>query len=142
MYSLRDANNSDLEKLKEYKLATILDYANDISDDERKEIIDYVNMVIVKQLSEYKIIMCDDIDIGCLLVIEYEDGYLVDELYLDSDYRGKGIGSEILRDLINKYNILYLLVYKDNERAVRLYKKLGFKVIESTDFRYFMKYQD
>ena len=38
-----------------------------------------------------------------------------------------------------KYNKVYLWVYIDNIRAVKLYKRLGFKVKEETDKRYFME---
>ncbi|AKI97706.1 GNAT family N-acetyltransferase [Kosmotoga pacifica] len=52
-------------------------------------------------------------------------------------YQGKGIGTELMKRLIdladNWYNIhrIQLEVYVDNERAIRLYKKFGF-VIEGT----------
>ncbi|MEG0133234.1 MAG: GNAT family N-acetyltransferase [Clostridium sp.] len=56
------------------------------------------------------------------------DRYLIDE-----KYQGKGLGSEILEALINhlakEYNCneIYLSVYDDNECALHLYGKFGFR---------------
>lgn len=41
-------------------------------------------------------------------------------------YRGKGYGSQILKYMINKYDVSVLYVDKDN-RAADLYKRYGFK---------------
>lgn len=49
---------------------------------------------------------------------------------------GKGMGTEVVTNILNfgrekyKYNEITLLVAKFNERAKRVYEKLGFKVIE------------
>ena len=41
----------------------------------------------------------------------------------------------------SSYNdIVYLWVYKENERAISLYKDLGFKIIDETEERFYMKY--
>ena len=34
------------------------------------------------------------------------------------------------------------MVYKDNIKAFNLYKKLGFKIKEETDSRYYMEFQN
>ena len=39
----------------------------------------------------------------------------------------------------NNKNI-YLWVYKENIKAVSLYKRLGFKIIDETESRYYMEY--
>lgn len=48
-------------------------------------------------------------------------------------YRGKGFGEQLLRDAITKYNANLLKVYKDNEIAIVLYKKVGFKIFKEDD---------
>ena len=65
---------------------------------------------------------------------------LLDEIYLEEEYRNKGIGTEIIKDILNNNDVVYLWVYKENEKAISLYKKLGFNVIEETESRYCMKY--
>ncbi len=51
------------------------------------------------------------------------------------DKRRRGYGFQALTEVIKMYrsqgiNIFYLGVYSDNERAINLYKKLGFVTIE------------
>ena len=41
--------------------------------------------------------------------------------------------------LENNRNI-YLWVYKENSKAVLLYKRLGFIIVDETESRYYMKY--
>ena len=55
-------------------------------------------------------------------------------------YFVKGIGTEIIRDILSNNDIVYLWVYKKNDKAISLYRKLGFNVIEETESRYYMKY--
>ena len=86
--------------------------------------------------------MCNKNKVGCLLVTKKDDGVILDEIYLEEEYRNKGIGSSIIKNYVldNDYNI-YLWVYKDNIKAFNLYKKSGFKIKEETDSRYYMEFQ-
>ena len=84
--------------------------------------------------------MVDNKIIGCLLLTNKDDGKLLDEIYLEKVYRNKGIGTEIIRDILSNNDIVYLWVYKKNDKAISLYRKLGFNVIEETESRYYMKY--
>ena len=52
----------------------------------------------------------------------------------------KGIGTNILNNILNNNSKVYLWVYKENTLALNLYKKLGFKIKETTETRYFMQY--
>lgn len=59
-------------------------------------------------------------------------GYIT--IMVSSDYHGKGIGTMLMKKVIdladNKLNLkrLELSVFKDNTRAVNLYKKFGFEI--------------
>lgn len=75
-----------------------------------------------------------------ILLTNNDDGKLLDEIYLEEEYRNKGIGTKIIMDILNNNDVVYLWVYKENEKAISLYKKLGFNVIEETESRYYMKY--
>ncbi|MGE5455556.1 MAG: GNAT family N-acetyltransferase [Ignavibacteriales bacterium] len=59
-------------------------------------------------------------------------------MYIENLYRNKGIGSNIINNIIKTNKLIYLWVYKDN-KAINLYKKYDFKIIDETDSRYFMK---
>ena len=127
-YKLMKANIDDVSILIDYKLKNIFDYAENLSLEE------------IKQIDDYKVICINDIKIGCLLVVNKDDGVLLDEIYLEEKYRNKGIGTSIIKKILSSYNIVYLWVYKLNTRAISLYKKLGFKIIDETETRYYMKY--
>ena len=141
-YELVQSSKNDVNKIKEYNKKTIYQYANDLSKEEIDEINDYVNKTVPKELANYQNIIIDDKMIGCLLVTNYEDGREIAELYLEEEYRSKGIGTDIITNIIKENNNIYLWVYKKNKKAISLYKRLGFIIIDETTSRYHMKYND
>ncbi|WP_257788873.1 GNAT family N-acetyltransferase [Clostridium argentinense] len=67
--------------------------------------------------------------------------YYIEEFFclgvqMRPELTGKGFGTEFVRAIINfgkkKYNLSYidLTVAKFNKRAIKVYEKLGFKIIE------------
>lgn len=139
-YELKKANEKDISMLIDYKLQNIFEYAEKLSREETDRIHDYVRNHVTVQLDNYKIIYIDNNKVGCLLVENKDDGVLLDEIYLNENYRNRGIGTDIIKKVIKKNSIVYLWVYKLNVKAVSLYIKLGFKIIEETETRYYMKY--
>lgn len=138
-YEIVKAKNSDIDYLKENKLKNIFGYAKNISEEEINKITNYVNKNIPIEIEYYKIIMSDNKKIGCFLVLKKDDGVILDEIYLEEDYRNKGIGTTIIKNVLQDNRIVYLWVYKENIKAISLYKKLGFNIIEETETRYYMK---
>lgn len=76
------------------------------------------------------------------IVIDEDDelaGYVfvinnfITPLFVVKKYRGYGLGESLLKDAIKKYGAKRLWVYKDNEVAINLYKKYGFKVYIEDD---------
>ena len=84
--------------------------------------------------------MNNDKIIGCILVEKYLDGFLLDEIYIEKEYRNKKVGTSLIKDIQTKYSPVYLWVYKQNIRAYNLYKRLGFEIQQEAETRYFMKY--
>lgn len=140
-YLLESASKLEIDKLIKYKLNSILDYAKEINKEEIDKINNYVKTNIPKQLSNYKIIKIDNEIIGSLLVEKYQDGVLLDEIYIEKLHRNKGIGTNIIKEIIKNNQKVYLWVYKENIKAFNLYKKLGFRVIDETESRYLMEYK-
>lgn len=62
----------------------------------------------------------------------------LDELFVKPEYRGEGIGTKFFTFLENsdEYDFIRLEVEKDNERAMKLYRSLGYK-----DAQYFSLYK-
>ncbi len=138
-YELVKSSNKDIDRLIEYKKRTIFEYAKDLSKEEINKINNYVTNEVPKLINDYCNIVVDNKTIGCLLLTKKDDGKLLDEIYLEEKYRNRGIGTNILKEVINNNDIVYLWVYKKNIQAISLYKKLGFIVIDETDSRYYMK---
>ncbi len=140
-YNLVNATEKDVNFLKDVKITTIFDYAKNISSEERVRILNYIDKCINENLKNYKIIKNNNKNCGVFGVRDYEDGILLDEIYLLPKYRNMGIGSDIIKNELEKHKKVYLFVYKDNIRAVNLYKKLGFDVFEDKNERFLMLYK-
>lgn len=139
-YKLVNSSNDDIDKLISYKLDIILCHAENLDQNEIKMIYKYVNDNVTKELSNYKSIVIKNETVGSLLVFKNEDSLLLDEIYIEEKYRNQNIGSDIIKDLILKNDIIYLWVYKKNKGAIKLYKKMGFKIIDKTENRFYMRY--
>ena len=61
---------------------------------------------------------------GYVLVTKRGD---LSPLHVIKEYRGYGLSNYLMTDAINKYNCITLGVYDDNQVAIKLYKKFGFK---------------
>lgn len=139
-YKLSKSSEKDINRLIEYKNRTIYQYAKDLSNEEIDRINKYVTSEVPRLINDYCNIIVDNKIVGCILLTSNDNGKLLDEIYLEEEYRNKGIGTKIIMDILNNNDVVYLWVYKENEKAISLYKKLGFNVIEETESRYYMKY--
>lgn len=141
-FKIETATINDLERIKYYKLKTIVEYAKSLSEEEMTKIDNYICESVPTLIKEYKNIIYNKKIIGSILIRKIDDGLLLDEIFIEKEYRNKGIGSLIIKNYVldNDYNI-YLWVYKDNIKAFNLYKKSGFKIKEETDSRYYMEFQ-
>lgn len=140
-YQLIPATINNLQLLKEFKLKTILINEENISIEEKNKILKYVNQTTSQYINDYQLIVVSNKIVGCLLLREYEDGKLLDELYLIPEYRNQHIGTSIIMKIISTFPIIYLYVYKENKIALNLYLKYQFKIIAETKSRYYMQYK-
>lgn len=141
-YFVKQATEKDKDELIEFSLKTILEHANSITKKEEIKVISYVTNDVTSNLDNYKVIYMDTNKIGCLAIKkEDNDGVLLDKIYLKHEYRNKGIGSDILKKILDENKYVYLWVYKSNKRAISLYFKNGFKVVDETETRFYMKHE-
>ncbi len=138
-YTLVAATESETERLIKYKLATTI--KRFMGSEEKTKIINYVTSHIPKQLSSYQLIKAENKIVGALRVLDYEDGVLVDEIFIEKEFRNKGIGTSIFKNILKENNVVYLWVYKTNTVARNLYLKLGFKTISTDGRKEFMQYK-
>lgn len=61
-------------------------------------------------------------------LISLNSSYFLHDFVVEDCFRGMGFGTKIFSYLIEHYQINYLNVAKDNEIAIHLYEKFGFKM--------------
>ncbi|HOO54741.1 MAG TPA: GNAT family N-acetyltransferase [Methanothrix sp.] len=92
--------------------------------------------------ADQRLILLDGRPVGSLIVIRAQKEIRLAEIALLSEDRNGGIGSRLIRDLADEAKEmelpLRLHVAKFN-RAIRLYLRLGFVMIDDTGTHYFME---
>ena len=140
MYKLVKASKKDIPRLMKYKKDIIYMYSKDLVEDERNKIDEYVITSANEMFEDYYNIIIDDKIIGSILLKDMPQGKLIDEIYIEKEFRNNGIGTDIIRKMLENNRNIYLWVYKENKKAISLYNRLGFIIVDETDSRYYMKY--
>ena len=140
MYKLVKASKKDIPRLIQYKKDIIYMYSKDLAEDERNKIDEYVITSVNEMFKDYYNIIIDDKIIGSILLKDMPQGKLIDEIYIEKEFRNNGIGTDIIRKMLENNRNIYLWVYKENKKAISLYNRLGFIIVDETDSRYYMKY--
>ena len=140
MYKLVKASKKDIPRLIKYKKDIIYMYSKDLVEDERNKIDEYVITSANEMFEDYYNIIIDDMIIGSILLKDMPQGKLIDEIYIEKEFRNNGIGTDIIRKMLENNRNIYLWVYKENKKAISLYNRLGFIIVDETDSRYYMKY--
>ena len=98
-----------------------------------------------RDLSRYEILTDDGRDIGCLGIRNEEQVLFLEYIAILPEYQNQGVGSEVVRDLLRSAAergvTVGLSVLKVNP-ARKLYERMGFQVIGSDEFRYYMESTD
>ncbi len=88
-------------------------------------------------LDRTTIIETDDARIGFVVLVELRHVLQVHTIAIAPEHQGRGIGTEVLRDVVNigrqTGREVVLSVLKVNARAEALYRRLGFEVRESSE---------
>ena len=94
--------------------------------------------------AEHEIIMCDDSPCGYLCLEDRGDDLYLRELVVDSGFQRKGIGTKLLQDIIDeagRRNLRVALRTQTTNRAVNLYRRIGFQEIGHTDSHIMMEWR-
>lgn len=140
-YLLRDATINDINFILDIRRETIKKYIDDIWGwDEHYQKNDFVEN-FMPELN--RIITLDGVDIGVLEVNDDVNELSITEIELLHAYQGKGIGTAILKGEIEKAvemnKAINIGTFKSNTNAIRLYERLGFKIISETETHVLMK---
>ena len=142
MYGLRPYCDNDYNfvyqvKKQAYQKYVIENWGGWVEADQQKYFDDFIALYA----SGTHIIVIDEQQAGFLNGEILEDGsFELGNICLKEEFRGKGLGSKILCDLIQKHKNkdIILRVFKSNP-AKKLYERLGFKTIEDQKHHFKMK---
>jgi len=129
----------DIDKIFELSKNLIDTYEN-INEINYEFVLKWIFNKINTQIHEYTCIYLDNIHVGYIHVIN-ENEVEVDDFYIFEEVQNQGIGTSVLKTIINQSKKpIFLYVFIKNTKAVSLYKKLGFEIIENIkDSRYIMR---
>jgi GNAT superfamily N-acetyltransferase len=94
--------------------------------------------------AEHKIILCDALPIGRILVYRSEREIRLVDIALLTEHRSKGIGASLIEALLEEATTTRksVTLHVDKlSRAARLYERLGFSVIDDTGGSFKMEWQ-
>ena len=76
--------------------------------------------------ARYSMILVDQIPVGRMILDEQQDSIHLVDISILPEFRNRGIGSQVLRELISRGKPVNLMVRKEN-RAYGLYRRVGFE---------------
>lgn len=137
------------EKATQDDIGPIYELCKKLIDDyEQTDTIDYprvlqwVRRKIETAIAEYTVIYADERKAGYYHFYKNDAGaFEIDDLYILPPYQNKGIGSQVVQKCCASVDVpVMLYVFTQNDRAVQLYQRLGFTIVETVhDTRYIMK---
>ena len=87
-----------------------------------------------RQISEYRRILWDGQHVGYLHFAPSQGQMELDDFYIFPEFQHRGIGSAVLRLLREETELpIFLYVFLENEGALRLYHRLGFREVQRVD---------
>lgn len=139
-YMLRKYNENDYDFVYELKKQAYKNYVVEYWGewDDKKQ-YQFFDEYIKKQSEFIQIIIFKDEEIGFLDSNLNGSDFEINNICILDKFRGQGIGTEILKDLINKNSKLDIkLQYFKSNRVGNLYKRLGFVIYGETNTHYQM----
>jgi ribosomal protein S18 acetylase RimI-like enzyme len=131
LYSLRQAFPSDLPFVTSLHHETLKEYIAPIWGWDEKQWDGFIAAWFKPE--RVQIIVWDDVDVGILVVEQFDSHYLFESISVSPHLQNRGLGTTVIRDVIARADKLHLPikldVLKSNILARRLYDRFGFTVI-------------
>lgn len=142
-YRIRPARQDDREGIYALKSASIRPYVEKIWGwDEEYQRNDFEADFL--KISHFLLIEANGEFAGFVHFYFSNPYYEIAEFHLIPEYRGKGIGSSVLRsfqeECVSLNRKLRIGCFKENHRAKHLYRKLGFTQTGETDTHCILQY--
>lgn len=119
----------------------LIDHYENRSQIDYSKVLSWVLNKIKNHISEYTCIFLANQKVGYYRFHSVNEKMELDDIYIFPPYQDQGIGSEIIRKCIAETDLpIFLYVFIKNTKAVSLYKKLGFQIVETVrESRYIME---
>lgn len=133
------AGKEDLEPLFSL-LKEQIDGYEDLSAYPYEKVMDWVRRNLEQNIHRYRTIFYEGEKAGYFLLHQEGELWQLDDFYLLPRWRGKGIGTQVLQECMEKCSgPVSLYVFVENTKAVALYTRLGFRIQKKiAQSRYFM----
>lgn len=106
----------------------LIDAYEDLSSIDYDRVLAWVKRKITQNITSYICVYALDKKVGFYRLAREPEGTELDDFYILPEYRGKGIGSEILQKIVNEApKPIFLYVFTANTGAIRLYRRFAFR---------------
>lgn len=123
MIQYMPAEQRDLPLLFQLNQELIEEY-EDLNAIDCERVLTWVQQNLKNQLPFFRRIECNGVTAGFFCLSDRE----LDSLFVLPQFRGRGIGTDVVRFCQQQSPSLMLYVFRKNTRAIALYRKLGFIV--------------
>lgn len=139
----RDAGPADETFVNELTRVTMRDHVEATWDNE-EERERYYEINAFRQKGT-RIIQYDGFDVGRVTVTRTGGRIFLDEIHILPEYQGRGIGQQVIRNLLaeaTSQDLAVELILLRSNPARSLYEGLGFKMYKEDGERYYMRKTD
>ena len=129
-FRLREARDHDFPFAEALYLGTMEPLLSQLGDWDREKFSERFRLQF--KARECQVIVVDGRDIGFVHVTESNADLKLAQIHIIDEYRGAGIGTNIVADLVaraERGGQTVSLSAPRNNRAIRLYERLGFKIV-------------
>ena len=133
--TLRKATKDDIDFIVEMELTTF----SEKTKSHYPGIPEYCKRDAKKYLKDTQIIMDNDERIGIYMAYMDNGYWFISSIALLPKYQGRGIGTALLKHDIDEHDKIQLYVDIYNDKAKKLYERLGFKVVNHDDDHWIME---
>jgi len=104
----------------------LIDEYEDISSINYDRVLVWVQKNLESKLPYFRKILYNGVPAGFFCLHQGE----LDSLFIFPEFRGMGIGTDVIRHCQEKSPALFLYVFRKNIRALDLYRRMGFQIIK------------
>ncbi|WIV11067.1 GNAT family N-acetyltransferase [Proteiniborus sp. MB09-C3] len=140
--TFKSATTDDVDRIFELEKKLINDHETNLHLDFEK-IFNWIRRKIENNIESYECVYFNGVKVGYFFLHNEGEKLELDDFFIFEEFQGKGIGTKVLGyvDSIAKEQNkdVFLYVFTKNHRAISLYLKNGFEIIEIIrDSRYIM----